>query len=73
MVCVYQIKKAILNQSNDCGYILSKSNEPFKNITRIESMRGHYQQLKSKNNIDYQTSSIIDSWINKLERKYIQR
>ncbi|EOX3380526.1 hypothetical protein Q5N48_17350 [Vibrio cholerae] len=67
---VYSLKKRILNMSNDCGYILSKSNEPFKNITRIESMKGYHEQIKANNNIDSSTALLIDNWIDKLSKKY---
>lgn len=71
MFSVYSIKKQILKQSNDCGYILNKSHEPFKNITRIESMKGHFQQIKINNNIDNEIIKNIDEWINSLESKFI--
>lgn len=69
---IHQLKKAIIKLSDDCGYILSKHNEPFKNITRIEAMKAHHEQLKINKSVDHDLGVSVEKWISKLEKKFVQ-
>jgi len=67
---IRRLKKAIIKHSEECGYTLNKSNEPYQNISRIESMKAHYQQIKTSENLDHEMSQSLEVWINNLARKF---